>query len=162
MSIDNEDKKPTAYQVDDDSNLEQKDLERNFLFGKSEEKSANEPDMEAEGTGGQRFGENNNTPSGDDKNNPSQNAGYSNAYFSRTEPSEEHPENSNFKDPNQSGQSNYTQANEATKTGASDSENTDNEAQKQPEQSYVEGTADGKDTNIPGPNELPDQQKVGD
>ncbi len=43
-----------------------------------------------------KFGQNNLTPAGDDKANPSQNAGYDNAYFRRNEPSEEHPENSNF------------------------------------------------------------------
>jgi hypothetical protein len=29
-------------------------------------------------------------------------------------------------------------------------------------QTYQEGTADGADENIPGPNEVPDQQKVGE
>ncbi|RYU92193.1 hypothetical protein EWM62_01800 [Mucilaginibacter terrigena] len=174
---DNEEQnKPTAYEVKDDDNLEEKDLRRTaFMFG-SEEKSGNEPGMEGNGEGGQSFGENSNTPSGDDKNNPSQNAGDNNGYFSRTEPSEEHPENNNFKDPNQLGQSNYTESTGAAPTGQSDSENAapakygtnesnndteDNRNQSQ--QSYQEGTADGNDdVNIPGPNETPDQQKVGE
>jgi hypothetical protein len=127
---DHSQQKPNAYRVDDD-NVEEKDLEKSFLFGDGETK----PVTEGQPMGGQKFGENNITPSGDDKNNPSQNAGYSNAYFSRTEPSEEHPENSNFK-PDE-------------------------------DESYDEGTADngnGESTqpNIPGPNEVPDQQKVGE
>jgi len=32
----------------------------------------------------------------------------------------------------------------------------------QPEQGYQEGTIDNDHVNIPGPNELPDQQKVGE
>jgi hypothetical protein len=50
----------------------------------------------------------NNTPSGDDKNNPSQLAGYTNGYFKRTEPSDEHPENTNFKAEHQDGEPQYT------------------------------------------------------
>jgi len=167
MALNNEDNKPNAYQVEDDSNLEEKDLRRTFLFGKGdEEKSGDEPNMESSGTGGQRFGENSETPSGDDKNNPSQNAGYTNEYFRRTEPSDEQPQNNNFKDPNQLGQPNYTQAAEASKTGQSDEENTgptkDADGETHPEEGYKEDTADGDDTNIPGPNEVPDQQKVGE
>jgi hypothetical protein len=55
------------------------------------------PVTEGQPMGGQNFGKNNVTPSGDDKNNPSQNAGYTNAYFRRTEPAEEHTESNNFK-----------------------------------------------------------------
>ena len=161
--------KPTAYRVEDDDNLEEKDLRRSYLFGKGdEEKSGDEPNMEAEGQGGHKFGEDNNTPSGDDKNNPSQNAGYSNGYFSRTEPSEEHPEHNNFKDPNQLGQPNYSEATGGASTGQSDEENAGpvkegaDDNKNESEQSYQEGTADGQDENIPGPNELPDQQKVGE
>ena len=179
----NQQDKPTAYRVEDDSNLEEKDLRRTaFMFG-SEEKTGNEEGMEGNGAGGHRFGESSNTPSGDDKNNPSQNAGYTNEYFRRTEPSEEHPENNNFKDPNQLGQSNYSEATGAVSTGQSDAENTapakeseengekvtdgdsnDTENNRNESQlSYQEGTADGNDdVNIPGPNETPDQQKVGE
>ncbi|MDB5029642.1 hypothetical protein [Mucilaginibacter sp.] len=122
--------KPNAYRVDDDKNVEEKDLIRS-MAGNSKTK----PIREGQPMGGENFGANNITPSGDDKNNPSQNAGYSNEYFRRTEPSEEHPENNNFK--------------------------------AQDQQSYQEGTADNDGNsnakpNIPGPNELPDQQKVGE
>ncbi|MFA6088072.1 hypothetical protein [Mucilaginibacter sp.] len=148
----NEDNKPHGYRVEDDSNLEEKDLRRTYLFGKgNEEKTGNEPNMEGNGTGGQRFGKSSDTPSGDDKNNPSQNAGYTNEYFRRTEPSDEHPENNNFKVPNQLGEPNYTQAADAGKTGQSDLENTG------PTKDDEE-----KEINIPGPNELPDQQQVGE
>jgi hypothetical protein len=81
-----------AYSVKDDDAVEENDLKRNFLFGDAETK----PVREGQPMGGESFGKNNIITSGDDKNNPSQNAGYSNAYFARTEPAEEHPENSNF------------------------------------------------------------------
>src|SRR3982750_1378271 len=68
------------------------------------------PIREGQPMGGQNFGRNNNTPAGDDKNNPSQNAGYSNQYFARTEPSEEHPEDTNFKAAYQDGEPDYTSA----------------------------------------------------
>nr|WP_294941994.1 hypothetical protein [uncultured Mucilaginibacter sp.] len=171
----NENTQPHAYEVKDDDNLEEKDLRRTFLFGSGdEEKQGDEPGLEGSPAGGQRFGENSNTPSGDDKNNPSQLAGNTNGYFARTEPSDEHPENNNFKDPNQLGQPNYTQAADAAKTGQSDTENTGPTKEDDPdvadaadnknesEVSYQEGTADGADVNIPGPNEVPDQQKVGE
>ncbi|MFD0748850.1 hypothetical protein ACFQZS_01770 [Mucilaginibacter calamicampi] len=83
---------PNAYVVKDDAGVEEKNLQRSYLFGDAEMK----PVREGQPMGGESFGENNVTPAGDDKNNPSQNAGYSNAYFGRTEPAEEHPENSNF------------------------------------------------------------------
>ncbi|GGH04427.1 hypothetical protein [Mucilaginibacter phyllosphaerae] len=168
--------KPQGYRVDDDSNLEEKDLRKTtFMFG-SEEKSGEEPGMESNGAGGHRFGENSNTPSGDDKNNPSQNAGYGNDYFKRTEPSEEHPEHNNFKDPNQLGQPNYTQATGAAPTGQSDEENEGpkqeeaDENKHQQSETYQEGTADNdgattgtnSEGDVAGYGELPDQQKVGE
>ena len=85
--------KPEAYRVDDDNNLNEDDLERSLFINSTDK---NKPVMEGKGMGGENFGNSNLTPSGDDRNNPSQNAGYSNAYFARTEPSEEHPENENF------------------------------------------------------------------
>jgi hypothetical protein len=118
--------KPNAYRVDDDDNLEEKDLKRSYLFGDARMKDANAPGMEGQGMGGQSFGENNLTPSGNDKANPPQNAGEGNAYFRRTQPAEEHPEDENFV------------------------------AQKQ------EGAPGKAEPNIPGPQELPDQQKVGE
>jgi hypothetical protein len=118
--------KPKAYRVDDDDNLEEKDLKRTYLFGNSKVKSMNAPGMEGQGMGGEHFGQNNLTPSGDDKTNPTQNAGYGNAYFKRTQPSEEHLEN-----PNSAAHGHQDKADNAS-----------------------------GQINIPGPNELPDQQKA--
>lgn len=105
--------KPYGYKVEeDDNNLEEKDLKRTYLFGGSEVADANQPGMEGEGYGGQSFGQSSVTTSGDDPANPSRNAGYDNGYFKRTEPSEEHPENSNFKpgdQPTQPSNDNFTQ-----------------------------------------------------
>ena len=121
--------------------------------------------------GGQNFGENNNTPSGDDKNNPSENAGYDNAYFKRTEPSEEHPEDTNFRSPEQEGAPNYDKAqpysNMTTEDPKPEPVERGNGENDRPHKSadYVEGTDDSdgeQQTNIPGPIELPDQQKVGE
>jgi hypothetical protein len=120
--------KPNAYKVEDDNNLEEKDLKRTYLFGDAKMKDANAPGMEGQGMGGQSFGENNLTPAGNDKANPPQNAGEDNAYFRRTQPAEEHPEDENFVAQNQEG-------GPGTK-------------KQQP--------------NIPGPQELSDQQKVGE
>jgi hypothetical protein len=172
---DNQNTQPNAYEVKDDDNLEEKDLRRTFLFGKGdEEKQGNEPGLEGSPAGGQRFGESNNTPSGDDNNNPSQFVGYDNAYLSRDEPSEDIPQDNNFKDPNQLGQPNYAQAADAANTGQSDTENTGPTKDQDPDvadatdhkneqnQIYQDGNANGSDINIPGPSELPDQQKVGE
>jgi hypothetical protein len=111
--------KPNAYRVEDDDNLEEKDLKTHYLFGDSKMKSTTDPGMEGQGMGGQKFGENNLTPAGNDKANPPQNAGEDNAYFRRRQPAEEHPEDSNFE-------------------------------------------ANNDQPNIPGPGELPEQQKVGE
>jgi hypothetical protein len=86
-------KTPNAYRVTGEGDgVTEKDLTHTYLFGDAEMK----PVREGQPMGGESFGENNLTPSGDDENNPSRNAGYSNAYFARTEPMQEHPENSNF------------------------------------------------------------------
>ena len=77
--------------------------------------------------GGENFGSNNLTPSGNDQGNPPQNAGEGNAYFRRTQPAEEHPEDENFIVKEQGGAPGNNQESQ----------------------------------NIPGPQELPDQQKVG-
>jgi hypothetical protein len=159
--------KPNAYLVDDDDNLTEENLRHGYPTSKDDIKKQDAPGMEGQGMGGQSFGENNLTPSGDDPANPSQNAGYNNKYFRRTQPSEEHPENNNFKDPNQSGYSDYNAATGSQGNG----ENTGSEEDEKPgesQQQYQEGTADddgkGEDNqaNIPGPNEVPDQQKVGE
>jgi hypothetical protein len=127
--------KPSAYRVEDDDNLEEKDLKRTYLFGDSKVKSTNAPGMEGQGMGGENFGQNILTPSGDDKANPSQNAGYTNAYFRRTEPSEEHLEDSNLVAENQLG-----------KPGDySDQQKAGEDEGKQnltPQQDYQEGTDD--------------------
>ncbi|HTK19608.1 MAG TPA: hypothetical protein VL442_08855 [Mucilaginibacter sp.] len=120
--------KPNAYRVDDANNLEEKDLKRTYLFGDAKMKDADAPGMEGQGMGGQSFGENNITPAGNDKANPPQNAGEENAYFRRTQPAEEHPENENFVVQNQE---------------------------------EAPGTTKSR-PNIAGPQELPDQQKVGE
>ena len=117
---------PNAYRVDDDHNKEEKDLKRS---GKMRPVSEGKP------MGGQNFGSNNVISAGDDKNNPSRYAGYSNAYFKRTEPLQEHTESNNFVP------SEKYVYNEGTV-------DYDGESHDKP--------------NIPGPGELPDWQYVGE
>jgi hypothetical protein len=157
--------KPEAYRVDDDNNLNEDDLERSLFINSTDK---NKPVMEGIGMGGENFGKNNLTPAGDDKNNPSQNAGYSNAYFARTEPSEEHPEDNNFKVLNQEGKPDYTKAqpdttikNENPKPEKAERGNGEND-RPHSQQYYEKENGDTENVNIPGPNELPDQQKVGE
>lgn len=121
--------RPNAYRVDDDKNLEEKDLKRSYLFGDAKMKSVDDPGMEGRGMGGHSFGKNNLTPAGNDEANPPENAGEGNAYFRRTEPAEEHPEDENFTARDQAG---------------------------------APGSKPSEYDNIPGPQELPDQQKVGE
>lgn len=106
---------------------DEEQLRRHYLFGSAETKKTNVAGMEGQGMGGQNFGRNNLTPAGNDRGNPPRYAGEHNAYFSRTEPMEEHPEDENFKAPKD----------------------------EQP------GDED-QDPKIPGPQELPEQQKVGE
>jgi hypothetical protein len=120
--------KPNAYRVDDDKNLEEKDLKRSYLFGDAKMKDINSPGMEGQGMGGQSFGSNNLTPAGNDEANPPEMAGEDNAYFSRTQPAEEHPEDENFVPKDQEGGPGKQKA----------------------------------EPNVPGPQELADQQKVGE
>ena len=165
----NEDKtQPTATHVEDKGNIEEKDLEKTFLFGKGDNPAH---PTEGKGIGGENFGNNNLTAAGNDKNNRTQMAGHTNAYFDRNEPSDEHPEDSNFTAKNQDGSPNYSKAQKTT-----DMQNTDpkpappergNGENDRPheQEPYVEGTDDNDGTdgpNIPGPQELPDQQKVGE
>eukprot|EP00697_Spironema_sp_BW2_P008426 gnl/Spiro4/23015_TR11366_c0_g1_i1.p2 gnl/Spiro4/23015_TR11366_c0_g1~~gnl/Spiro4/23015_TR11366_c0_g1_i1.p2 ORF type:complete len:187 (-),score=7.65 gnl/Spiro4/23015_TR11366_c0_g1_i1:249-809(-) len=155
---------PNVYEVADDKNIEEKDLERTYLFGKGDN-PANP--TEGKPVGGQQFGEENQTPSGDDKNNPSRNAGYSNAYLARTEPSEEHPENSNFTPKDQEGEPDYSKAQasdtepkpEKVERGNGENDRPDTES---PYREGKEEHTEDEDENIPGPMELPDQQKVGE
>lgn len=140
---------PNAYRVEDDNNLEEKDLRRKiFVFGE-EEKKSNTVDEIGQEHGGHNFGKDNNTPSGDDANNPSRNAGYSNKYYKRTEPAEEHPEFNNFKDPNQLGEPNFTQSSVTAPIDQSDEgngvdrqEDAGNGNSNDQNLSYQEGTAD--------------------
>jgi hypothetical protein len=97
--------KPNATRVTDDDSLDENDLNIG-LRGESKMK----PVREGQPMGGQNFGSNNVTPAGNDKNNPSQNAGNTNAYLARTEPLEEHPEDNNFKPANQDGAPDYSKA----------------------------------------------------
>jgi len=159
--------KPKAWRVNDDKNLTEEHLERN-LYGKSENNM--KPVKEGQAMGGHSFGKNSKTTAGDDKNNPSQNAGYSNAYFARTEPSEEHPEDTNFKLKSQDGEPDYAKAqpyanwrNETPKPEKPEERGNGENDRPHEETSYQEGTADNEnEPNIPGPNEVPDQQKVGE
>lgn len=114
------------------------------------------PVTEGQPMGGQSFGENNTTPSSDDKNNPSQNAGYSNAYFRRTQPAEEHTESNNFKPVDQEGKPDYEKA----QSGKSDGDEKETEST----QTYEEGTADNDgqtnaEPNRPAPNDPPITQR---
>lgn len=157
--------KPNAWRVEDDNSISEEDLERHIY---NETAEMRREIREGKAMGGQHFGQNNLTPAGDDKNNPSQNAGYTNAYFARTEPSEEHPENSNFKDEQQNGAPDYSKAqpqssvtSEMPKPEVPERGNGENDRPHKGER-YQEGTADNDEVNIPGPNEVPDQQKVGE
>jgi hypothetical protein len=153
-----EQNKPGGYRVDDDNNVEEKSLHRSFLFGDDKAK----PIREGTPMGGENFGKNNVTPAGDDKNNPSQNAGYSNAYFRRTEPLEEHPENSNFKVPDQEGSPDYSKAQPKFEEEGGDAESGDKPKQQETQEGTADNDGNNGEPNIPGPNELPDQQKVGE
>lgn len=165
----NEDKtQPTATHVEDDGNIEEKDLEKTFFFGKGDDPAH---PTEGQGTGGQNFGGENLTPAGNDKNNPTQMAGHTNAYFDRNEPSDEHPEDSNFTAKQQDGAPDYSKAQASSDVSAPDPKpeepkrgNGENDRPHEQEP-YTEGTDDNDGTaktNIPGPQELPDQQKVGE
>jgi len=158
-----------GYRADNGSGLDEEDLTRIFLFGRGKD-PANP--TEGKGFGGQKFGQENNTPAGNDKNNPTQMAGHTNAYFNRNEPSEEHPEDSNFTAKYQDGEPDYSKArpyntimeNAGPKPEKVERGNGEND-RPHPQQPYTEGTDDNdgeSQPNIPGPNELPDQQKVGE
>jgi len=75
--------------------------------GDQNKASANTHVMEGQGMGGHKFGEENHPPTGNDPNNPSQNAGTTNAFLAQTDPLEEHPENNNFKVQKQQGEPDY-------------------------------------------------------
>lgn len=160
---------PGGRRIDNGAGLDEEDIKRTFLFGKGGD-PANP--TEGKGVGGQNFGQENNTPAGNDKNNPTRMAGHTNAYFDRNEPSDEHPEDSNFTAKYQDGEPDYSKAQpnntamENTEPKLEKVERGDGENDRPHEQEpYYEGTDDNDGTdkpNIPGPNELPDQQKVGE
>lgn len=159
-----EHEEPKAWLVEDDDNLNEDDLERELFVNGDEKK----PVREGGGMGGENFGKNNLTPSANDKNNPSQYAGNTNAYFDRTEPSEEHPEDSNFTTEDQQGLPDYDKAQRDQLKNSTEPKpekvergNGENDRPHKGN-TYQEGTADNDEPNIPGPNELPDQQKVGE
>ncbi len=159
-----EEDKPKVWQVEDDSNLTEDDLQTPLIFDADDKK----PVREGQPMGGENFGQNNITPARNDGNNPQQNAGITNPYFNRAEPMEEHPENSNFTAKEQDGQPDYSKA-QPQSSATSDQPkpekvergNGEND-RPHPQQDYTEGTADNEEVNIPGPNEVPDQQKVGE
>lgn len=155
---------PGGYRVNDEDNIEEKDLKKTYLFGKGD---FHPNPTEGEGIGGGDFGKQHLTPSGDDKNNPSRHAGYTNAYFARTEPLEEHPENENFKPEFQEGSPDYDKAQPQNTTEPKpDKVERGNGENDRPDATspYREGKEeqDNEQENIPGPQELPDQQKVGE
>jgi hypothetical protein len=156
---------PSATRVDDGDNIDEKSLEKTYLFGKGDFQPHPTKGI---GIGGSKFGEENKKPSGDDKNNPSRNAGYTNAYFARTEPSDEHPEDTNFKVPHQEGAPEYSKAQhhnsnepKPDKVERGNGEN-DRPDTTSPYRKGKEDHGTDEDVNIPGPQELPDQQKVGE
>ena len=102
--------KAGGYKVEDDDNLEEKDLKRTIFGG--EEANPDQHGYESHGMGGHSFGEISETRSGDDLANPSRNAGYTNDYFKRTEPLQEHPENQNFTPKEQEGEPDMNQGKE--------------------------------------------------
>ena len=162
----NDNQKPSAYRVEDDNNLEEKDLEKSFLFAGDSE--INKPVMEGTGAGGGSFGQNNNTPSGNDANNPTRYAGNTNSYLARTEPLEEHPEDSNFTASDQDGSPDYNKA-QSVLSASSETpkpekvERGDGENDRpHPQETYQEGTADNDGANLAGYEEVPDQLKVGE
>lgn len=154
---------PKAWRIEEGDELTQDDLERDFFENETR------PVREGQPMGGHLFGKGNNTSAANDKNNPSQYAGNTNPYFDRTEPMEEHPENSNFKDSNQQGEPDYAKAQAyAGMTAISPKpeppERGDGENDRPHKGDEEKQSEKGEETqvNIAGPNELPDQQKVGE
>jgi hypothetical protein len=156
-----EDKKPNGWRVSTDMTITEDDLQRELFVD-----ATPQPVREGQPAGGEKFGEENNTSAANDKNNPSQYAGNTNPYFDRTEPMEEHPENSNFREPSQEGSPNYDRANPALVTNSAEPKpekvERGNGENDRPHKGASGQDESSDDVNIPGPNELPDQQKVGE
>ncbi|RZA02382.1 MAG: hypothetical protein EOP47_07050 [Sphingobacteriaceae bacterium] len=120
-------------------------LEDNSQFTNSNE-SETKPVREGEPMGGQKFGESGNTYAGDDKNNPSQNAGYTNEYFRRTEPSDENTEEINFKVIYQKGSPDYDKAQARMTPADQEQKNTDNPVSQSTIQKGIDN-ADGSEND---------------
>lgn len=144
--------KPNAYRVDDDGNADEASLRKNYIIG-GEMKNANAPGMEGEGMGGHKFGGTSNPPTGDDPANPSRNAGYSNGYFARTEPSQENPENNNFKSQQQQGEPDYhTKKSPAPYENQQEQQNTEGQTNTEHDEKHHHRQDYGSDApEIPGP-----------
>lgn len=157
-----ENKKPNAYRVDDDDNLTEDDLQHGFPASKNDMKKQDAPGMEGHGMGGQNFGENSLTPSGDDEANPLLTAAYINAHFKQTQPAEEHLENNHFNDPDQLGQLNDDAAANRRPDEGGDGNTNVCDHVLQTRRTYREGTGDNDGNNrkkhdsTPDPNEIPD------
>ena len=156
--------KPRTRRVEEGDELTEDDLHLE-LFADGETR----PVREGQPMGGQNFGKNNNTCAANDKNNPSRYAGTSNPYFNRTEPMEEHPENSNFKDPDQQGFPDYDKARpDAFRNSAEpkpekvERGNGENDRPHKGGNEYQQDVTESDQPDIAGPEELPDQQKVGE
>lgn len=158
--------KPKAWRVEEGDELTEDDLELELLAGKN-----SYPVREGQPMGGHQFGKGNNTSAANDKNNPSQYAGNTNPYFDRTEPMEEHPENSNFRPPAQQGSPDYDRARPDAFKNTSEPKpervergNAENDRPRKNDGNYrqQQETDSDSEVNIPGPGELPDQQKVGE
>jgi len=157
------DEVPALWRNEEGPNLTEDDLQLNLLGSVSRK-----PVREGQPMGGQNFGKNNITCAANDKNNPSQYAGNTNAYLSLTEPLEEHPENVNFKVKNQDGRPDYDKAQPRLTLNSIDPKpekvergNGENDRPHKGD-SYQEEQSNSETPNIAGPNEVPDQQKVGE
>ncbi len=156
--------KPGTRRVEEGDELTEDDLHLELFAG-----NETRPVREGQPMGGQNFGKNNNTSAANDKNNPSRYAGTSNPYFNRTEPMEEHPENSNFKVNRQEGSPDYDKSRPDAFRNTSEPKpekvergNGENDRPHKGEDQYRQEEQENDEPNIPGPNELPDQQKVGE
>jgi hypothetical protein len=158
------DAKPGGRSVEEGGELTEDDLHLELFAG-----NETRPVREGQPMGGQNFGKNNDTCSANDKNNPSQYAGDSNPFFKNTEPMEEHPENSNFKVPDQQGSPDYDKARPDAfkKTSEPKPEkvergNGENDRPHKGGDQYQQEATENDQPNVAEPNELPDQQKAGE
>jgi hypothetical protein len=155
---------PRARYAEESDELSEADLHLKLFEG-------NEKSLVREGQpmGGQNFGKSNNTSAANDKNNPSRYAGTSNPYFNRAEPMEEHPENSNFKVPDQEGSPDYDKARPDAFRNSGEPKpekiergNGENDRPHKGGDQYQQEAIENGQPNLADPNELPDQQKEGE